>query len=205
MRSKDFTPKEKYSKSTAFRFKDGALLMQRVGSISAVKQLHKEGYVAPPECKRGMWAFPYPAFDAFFVSHKLEPLLPKRLRTEYLYAKIAEMHESGMEHNDPAIRDFVETFWKEREPFAAREKKKMRPKKFWWSKPIFSRIALQGESGKDWYLWTDLKAWAKAANASMPHQMDPKSGAWMTYSKDHLEVFLPEKACITKQGIKAKF
>lgn len=54
----------KHSSKGDFKFKDGKLLFQRVGPIKAVKQ--KKNSRAPE--KRGLWAFPYPIFDYFFVT-----------------------------------------------------------------------------------------------------------------------------------------
>ena len=61
-----------------FIFEKGKLLFNRVGPIKAIKQISSYDYdddnnivkhknIRAPE-KRGLWAFPYPIFDPFFVT-----------------------------------------------------------------------------------------------------------------------------------------
>ena len=97
--------------------------------------------------------------------------------------------------------------WFHRAKYEKKYEHKLRPKTFWWNGPIYSHLAPPGQaSNKDWYLWTDLKAWAKKANKSMVvngpryigSNFSPERG-FMTYSVDHLELFLPMKADITKK------
>jgi GNAT superfamily N-acetyltransferase len=202
-----FESKDKFTKKTDFRFKKGALLMQRLGPINAQKQ---NIIIRKPPVNRGMWAFPYPAFDIFFAYHKIEPLLPADLRRDNISAVYDKAKEEGRE-NDEDFAEMYQHLWDLREKASEKLKNKMRPKTFWWDGPLYSHIAPQGmqDDCKSWYLWTDLKAWAKAANKSMvtfdsyaAFGLKPNVAekGFPTYSVDHLEVFLPEKAEITKQA-----
>jgi len=197
----------KFTKKTDFRFKKGALLMQRIGPINAQKQ---NIIIRKPPVNRGMWAFPYPAFDMFFAHHKIEPLLPADLRSDAIRATYDKAQAEGRD-KDEDFREAYQHLWDLREKASEKLKDKMRPKTFWWDGPIYSHISPhEGENdlGSGWYLWTDLKAWAKAANKSMVAfdsykafgvKANPAEQGFPTYSSDHLEVFLPEKAEITKQ------
>jgi GNAT superfamily N-acetyltransferase len=199
--------KDQFTKKTDFRFKKGALLMQRLGPINAQKQ---RIIIRKPPVNRGMWAFPYPAFDMFFAHHKIEPMLPADLRTDAIRAAYDKAKEEGRD-NDEDFKEAYQHLWDLREKASDKLKDKMRPKTFWWDGPIYSHISPhEGENdlGSSWYLWTDLKAWAKAANKSMVTfdsykafglKANPAEQGFPTYSADHLEVFLPEKAEITKQ------
>lgn len=179
-----------YHKKTDFVFKNGAMLMQRVGPINAQKQSHDTGYTAP--IRRGMWAFPFPAMDLFFVSHRYEPLIPVKYRLQ----SINKLQDENIKANKPVNDGIPEELWIGREEYISKVKNKMRPKTFWWKGPIYSRIAPKGFGGSDWYLWTDLKAWAKLANASMVVGKVDNEKRTMTYSVDHLELFLPLKGGI---------
>jgi hypothetical protein len=193
--------KDKFTKKTDFRFKKGALLMQRVGEINAQKQNHDNSKLP---VKRGMWAFPYPAMDLFFAIHKIEPMLPEKLRSNNIMAQY-----------DKISREEYQALWDERDKEISKKKAKIRPKTFWWNKPVYSHIAPKGmqNDGQSWYLWTDLKAWAKEANKSMVARDElhsfglkpnPNEQGFRTYTVDHLELFLPEKAEITNYGVHDK-
>jgi hypothetical protein len=202
---------EKYTKKTDFRFKNGALLMQRVGEINAQKQIHSGDNVPP--VKRGMWAFPYPAMDKYFAAHKMESLFPVNLRTTSIMQQWDKAKEEGRT-DDAEFKELYASLWDKRRKLEntlkPKLKEKMRIKTFWWSGPIYSHIAPKGmkDENKSWYLWTDLKAWAKEANKSMVCKTDahkygvkinPTEQGFMTYSVDHIELFLPQKAEITHQ------
>lgn len=198
--------KDKFTKKTDFRFNKGAMLMQRVGPINAQKQ---NIIIRKPPVNRGMWAFPYPAFDMFFAHHKIEPLLPSNLRSKNITALYDKAKAEGQE-NDEKFREAYQHLWDLREKASKKLKNKMRPKTFWWDGPIYSHIAPKGmqDDCKSWYLWTDLKAWAKEANKNMvtfdafaAFDIKPNIAekGFPTYGVDELELFLPEKAEITKQ------
>lgn len=76
---------------------------------------------------------------------------------------------------------------------------KIRPKRFCYSGQIFIHIKpdKSQESKNGWYLWESLTEFAKAANKSMIYDFDKNTG-WLTYGRNHLEVFIPIIRNITK-------
>jgi hypothetical protein len=180
--------------------------MQRVGPINSQKQSHTTGSTAP--VKRGMWAFPFPAMDRFFVSHRYEYYLPKHCKM----VNIRKMQNEN-EKNDKPTNYGLDDIWDEREKALARINKSgvMKTKNFWWKGPIYSRIAPKGDKSEaSWYLWTDLKEWARVANASMvagtweKHSEPGAPMRFQTFGVDHLELFLPMKASVKKIVAKKK-
>lgn len=70
------------------RYQGGELLFQRLGHLNAVRQDLGWSVERAP-ARRGIWAFPFPYFDAFYAYHKFDEVLPKKLRR----AALQELNE----------------------------------------------------------------------------------------------------------------
>ena len=159
-----------------FTFKDDMLLCWRVGPVNAQRQRHfsKEvtinglgGHHKPP-ISRGMWAFPYPHFDYFFVSHRYKSLLPKKFR---------DNKDGGDEKYWAEYGAVMKKIWYDNRPslfYAAR---------------FYSHIFPNGKTDyDDWFYWDCPRDWAREAKG---HLISFDGQYKWKYSKDHLEIFVP--------------
>jgi hypothetical protein len=147
-----------------FRFKNGAILLHRVGPMNAQRQIHES---AP--CRRGVYAFVWPFFDPYFVWHQLDLYyVPKRLTYDTIDKLWIEKKE-----DEAKLRGVERSAWELEHK--VRIKRLMRPKKIWWNKPFWSRIPPKHEldTNKHWYYWTDLRGWAKQAMTQTKFQCSP--------------------------------
>lgn len=154
--------------------------MVRLGPVNAQRQTHRENHLPP--VSRGMWAFPFPFHDAFFYFHRWEKRLPKHLSSAAITAETDKAR--------------AEALWDEREAALAKCRKTFRPSKFWHGGPFYSHMARDGtcELG-NWFLWDSAKEWVAVARKQiLSWQRDGDNLFQVSYSADHLEVFIPETA-----------
>lgn len=171
-----------------FKFNKGKMLFWRVGGVNSVKQKHygKEGH--QPPCSRGIWAFPYPYFDYFFVAFQRDKYMPKEFRKGF---EPAWVHDHDIEVEDEVVQEY----WRRREA-KMREiyKKFAKPTTFWYGGNFYSHIDLSGRTDYEkWFLWSNVRAWARTAQKTFWINERWGDGELfrMNYAKDHLEVFIP--------------
>ena len=156
-----------------FKFSHGRMLFWRVGNINSNKQTHTEGNIPP--VSRGLWAFPWPYHDYFFVYQKYEQLLPKKYQNlDKLWGIVSEEEY----HN----------LWNERFALIGKIMKRERPKTFWYGGEFYSHIG----AVDNWKLWDCPRDWAKEANKTLVlYSRDFGSLQKFRYAVDHLEIFIP--------------
>lgn len=174
-----------------FFIKDGKILLWRLGGINSVKQKHfgKNGKHQPPE-RRGLWCFPYPFYDLFFVYHVWEGSLPKKFR-----------HEIGTDRKDSDFFDKMtdeeaQQYHLEKDRLIKEKRKQIRPSKFWYSGIFYSHISYHGNVDYNkWWKWDDVISWSKIANKHLvsfdSYDKENFSFTPIRYTRDHLELFIP--------------
>lgn len=167
-------------KHNLFTFKNNRILCWRLGPINSQKQTHfhkdtetpaGKGQNKPPT-SRGIWAFPYPHYDYFFCFHQWTKHLPKK----FLYHE-GEWTEEESEEYEKTLRRIQRTH---------------RPSTFFVNE-FYSHI-FPDDSIRlgDWYYYDNARQWAKLAQKTFL-----KYERWggrlykIHYSKDHLELFIP--------------
>ena len=174
-------------KTNHFTIKNKKILLWRVGGLNSVKQKHfgKDGH--QPPVARGVWCFPYPYYEMFMVYHQWEGKLPKQYRREI-----------GQDRPDTSFYDKMtdeeaEQYHKTRDELMKSKKREMRPKTFWYSGDFYSHISYQGNIDYErWWLWDDVLSWSKHANKTLiSFQRFDNKLMKFGYTKDHLELFLP--------------
>lgn len=202
-----------------FQYRDGKLLMQRIGSLTPVRQRNLERLGDPSSVQsrrnprapenRGLWAFPFPFFDSFFAAHHYEMALPKRLQAETFQAQFTEEQEPTREDYDRLYQQRNDYY---RSP-AGRQR--LRVRKFWVSGELYTHIDVH-DADSEWIkmsvsqfvqrlpklyaqdlgyannAWGQWKNWRPDGKAFMRHTTH---GPW-PLSVDHLEIFLGRGATI---------
>lgn len=141
--------------------KEKGLLCNRVGSPNAQYQKHSEGNTAP--VRRGIWAFPWPLMDYFFVAHQANKF--KKKSDEWVSVDL----------------------WNKL------RKNELKTKQIWWNKPFYSRLKPDPKlPDADWYLWEDFREFIKTVEQSR-FAFGYCNGEFykVKYSIDSLELFLP--------------
>jgi hypothetical protein len=186
----------------SFRVKKGAILLYRIGPANGQVQTHNresrdmrtgekkewtedegyETYIRRAPTRKGYWTFPYPLHEVFFYAHVWERHMPKKFKRgvtdtesmsqEELEAYLAEYHEKYR-----AVRRLI------------------KPKLIWHNGPFYSHIKPKDFVGEqNWYLYTSGREWVDSARSHLKtwyRDVDNKVYP-MTYSKDHLEIFVPD-------------
>lgn len=159
----------------------GKVLLSRVGPLQATRQ----GWDRAP-ASRGMWAFPWPAFDWWFASHRRTELLPKRLTDDAIAATSDAAAAAALRAEQ--VRWLTEVGPK----VAAR-------RTFWSAGPFFAHVTPDGGvlALDDWHFFAsagDLAAAIRRTGGPKAGRYDV-TGATVTpdRSVDHLEVFLPAR------------
>jgi hypothetical protein len=206
--------------SDIFRFQGQRLLMQRIGSVNPTRQrdgapifdrdqanvprLRGKNPRAPE--RRGVWAFPYPLFDAYFSSFQHELALPKHL---------LELRQRS--YDEKSTREEQDRYYEEYEVWSKLEttKARLRVRQFWVSGELYTHLGNSGDDS-EWNLMP-VGEFARALRKQYAHDLaDSKKsfspgepgitkapgyhhrahhGAWPV-SVDHLEVFLGRGAKI---------
>jgi hypothetical protein len=205
-----------------FQFRGGRMLMQRIGGLNPVRQrdgapLFKE--VCPTLRRKnrrspesyGLWAFPYPLFDAYFASFQFQLAQPKRLRELERAMQGSARAELSQEEREKIWAAYEE----EHEKWAAAPatKERMRVRKFWVSGTLYTHLGAVGDT--EWQeiavpefgrllrrqyardlahvngAGMDESYAPRLAKQDLPPGYDHRAhrGLWPT-STDHLEVFL---------------
>lgn len=186
---------------------NGYLKMTRLGPPKLVKQ--KNNRRAPE--KFGMWAFPWPYYDEFFVYHRYLDLLPKEFRgqvpTDPKWLETDEgepvdslegheLDEYGYYHDLRAIDEWHAKRDEWIKTVARRIEKR---RSFWYSGPIYTHIRANGEIVWDVFGTGEIDEWDETDTQSLHRRIirtagnvsqNPKERG-MRYTKDHLEVFIP--------------
>jgi hypothetical protein len=131
-----------------FKVQKGKMLFWRLGGINSVKQSHFGKSGNQPPTSRGIWCFPYPFHDLFFVFHKWEEALPKRYRRT-----IGGNEDLG---TSEMTDDEASAFWSERERLLKEVRKRIRPSTFWYGGEFYSHINVHGKVITDWFLWDSV-------------------------------------------------
>lgn len=173
--------------------RQGFLKFHRAGNLTFIDQSHFPHAPA----KKGLWAFPYPFFDKFFVYHKYDDFMPKRLKTRNLSA--IQMSEIA-EEREEWIKKHGKNF--------------LKPKIFWYSGYLYSRMIGTGcpenidEDGDDEYSGTawnlmhtsDLYKHIKSGGGDRGWEFIDGEKRLIRYSIDHLEVFIPPHRGTLREG-----
>lgn len=167
-------------KYNTFTFQKNKLLCWRLGPINSQKQIHFSkdvktiagGGTHKPPTSRGIWAFPYPHYDFFFCFHQWKKHLPKK----YL---------------DDTIEK-TEKEWEEYYKLLEEIQKKHKPSTFYVDN-FYSHISPKGCSDYNgWFYWDNVREWGKVAQKTLYKWERFSDGLFrMDYSKDHLELFIP--------------
>ena len=169
--------KKKLSRNGSFQFRNGEMLFSRVGPIKAVKQKNSRGKknVRSPE-KRGLWAFPFPLFDWFFVPSgwswdgenelkkdkplpiKYKRLFEKRIKGLQRRRNISEFDQIGIDSEIEVLQECIDKNVILSENYyvaTALNKPINKKRKFWWGGPIYAKFGPKGAlplgSDKEWY------------------------------------------------------
>lgn len=164
-----------------FFIKNGKMLFWRLGGMNSRKQLHwRVPNTHQPPTKRGIWCFPYPHYDYFFVYEtQINSELPKHLKNK--------------EHPSTLSDEDAKNWWDEREKKVKEVLKNKKPATFWYSGEFYSHISLHGISDySKWFLWDSVKDWSVIARKSLITFEKWGTELYKTnYTKDHLEIFIP--------------
>jgi hypothetical protein len=205
------------------RFRGNAMLFQRVGNLNPQKQKHmirasdetfeKDSHRNPvaPEY-RGIWAFPYPYFDFFFVAYQGDNLCPKRFRTRFDQIRQAYLDGEVSSHEHGDLLDVVAKELRDWTRKSAPASTKIR--KIWVEGNIYTHLSDNPNSREEWNLVSvgefarllqkqyarDLKHVTRWNSNWGPkpegqHKIYHPQG-WPT-SIDHLEVFIPTSAKVS--------
>jgi hypothetical protein len=149
------------------------MLFWRVGNINVNRQTLESA----PE-KRGLWAFPWPFHDYFFVNQQYDKFLPKKYRQiDLLWGKVSQ--------------EEYDALWREKERLLLGIMKREKPKTFWYGGGFYSHIS-PDNSKEDWYYWESPREWSKVCNKYIITYYKTDYGIQkMKYSVDHMEVFIP--------------
>lgn len=173
--------------------RQGYLKFHRVGNLTFIDQSHFPH--APAQ--KGLWAFPFPFFDESYVYHKYNDYLPKRLK-----------------ENDETVI-FGSDQWEEREQWIQEHGAKiLKPKKFWYSGYLYSRlegtghpdgIDMDGDDELAGTLWTFMHTneFYKKMKTGTDRGWEIYNGKKILtrYTVSHLEVFIPPNRGILREGI----
>lgn len=196
-------------------------MFHRLGGLKPVEQAGfgkrpAWGHQAP--VNKGIWAFPWPFYDAFFTHHKIGAVLPKRFRTndngfpmsdEWYDVDPGEKivwrketfgeKESFYPYNSVTGEALyaADRYWEEQEKWCKQNLSKVLPiKKFWFKGDLYCKLDKHGRYlGEDW-VCVDAVEYAKRVKRSGGDQTfyrppgSDKVGIWRQ-SIDHLEVFIP--------------
>lgn len=202
-----------------FKLKGKKLLFWRFGPMSG--QVQKNRKKRPTPVRKGIWVFPYPFFDAFFVWHQLNRYYPKHIRTES--AKLlgleavkppdfSNMDDDGNEikkltpEEEAELEKAAAEYWDNREKIEKEYQDKFfKIKKIWWGGEIYSRIrpnpqAQELEGG--WFYYEKPIDFLAAVRKNMiSHDQwgtwslcgyqGVGKGSWGNLSRDSLECFIP--------------
>lgn len=202
-------------------YRKGFLKFQRLGPIEFGKQDRWEN---APESK-GLWAFPYPHFDLFFAYHKYVDAAPKIFRDRFSSNPTLYINEGGApvfeiewreEDGNPiaygrdSAGNWSEVFFTD-EYHAAKEAwvKKVGPKavamrEFWYNGLLYTRIDSKKHTD-NWRLIStgELARLLKKPDTLKTFYKYDASGKpqFIPYSKDHLEVFIPQGKGIMRDKV----
>ena len=177
-------------KVNEFTFKDGKMLMWRLGNMNSNKQKHwGDPEHRQPPTKRGIWAFPYPHYDLFFCFHQWEQHLPNKFQHE---GQIGVTHPKAPDFTK-ATREEADAWVAEYDELMKKIRKQYRPTTFWYAGEFYSHIAPKGFGGyTEWFWWDSVRDWSKVAMKHLYYWEDSFGEPFVnTYSKDHLELFIP--------------
>lgn len=144
------------------RTRGSAILMRRLGTMKFFPQ--DELPHAP--AKKGMWAFPYPCWDASYVEHQYDFFMPKRLQTaqhitdnEPARGWSFDEKERLLKEWEQARHDWIKTIGK----------KVVRPHNFYYEGMLYTHLRPNGEVTDEWHYMhsSDFKlAYKKAGNGT---------------------------------------
>lgn len=171
-----------------FQIKNKQMLFWRLGAMSSVKQKHfgDKAHHQPPT-SRGIWCFPFPYYDYFFCWHQWESKLPKKFRSEI-------GKEDKKVDFDSMTDEEAEVWHKEKENAMKKVKALYKPRTFWYGGKFYSHISdVHGIVNYDkWFLWENVTDWEVEARKHLFVNERSEHGIFrMEYSKDHLEIFIP--------------
>jgi len=150
----------------------GAIKLERMGSLSWRDQRTGRYADRAPE-PRGIWAFVFPYYDAFFTWHKWEEVVPKRL----LDARIKALVE-----DESTPDEVLERLHLNRDEWIKSHRSVMKLRRFWWEGDIYARFDQYGKNiaSSAWHLMP-VSVFEAAAR-----KVEPKN----YWSSDHMEVFI---------------
>jgi hypothetical protein len=150
----------------------GAIKLERMGSLSWRDQ-HTGRYADRAPEPRGIWAFVFPYYDAFFTWHKWEEVLPKHLLDSRLQALLED---------ESTPRADIEQLHLGRDEWIKSHRDIMKLRRFWWEGDIYARFDQYGKniSSSAWHLMP-VSVFEAAAR-----KVEPKN----YWSSDHMEVFI---------------
>ena len=184
-----------------FQFKKGQLLFWRLGGINSVKQKHwgktvdrygETILLHQPPVKRGLWAFPYPFYDYFFAYGQWTRRMPKKFQNE------------GKPDFDKMTDEEAKAYWEEEKKCMEKIQHDFPPTTFWYGGGFYSHIGPHKAQVdyNNWFWWDNPKEWAIRAKKEIfvvdnygttgdTTKGNTKTLYFGTYSKDHLEIFIP--------------
>lgn len=186
----------------SFRVKKGAILLYRVGPANGQVQTHNskprdmrtgdkrewakdepyEAYIRRTPTRKGFWTFPYPLHDAFFYAHVWDRYMPKKFRL-------------GVMDVESMTEEEQEAHWAERDEKYRDVRRLFKPKLIWHNGPFYSHVKPKDHVGEqNWYLYANGRDWVDSARGHLKtwyRDVDNKVYS-MNYSKDHLEIFVPD-------------
>lgn len=172
--------------------RQGYLKFHRAGNLKFIDQSHWTHAPAP----KGLWAFPYPFFDEGYICHKYNDHVPKHLREKEGYSLSLDE-------------------WEEREKWVIEHGLKiLKPKKFWYSGYLYSRMSGMGqphgidENGDDedayvsWsFMHTSQLYKLLKSGGDRGWEIHDNQKKIVRYSVDHLEVFIPPNYGTLREGV----
>lgn len=194
--------------------RNGAVLLWRLGPLEFGEQ--SKWPRAP--LSRGMWAFPWPAFDNWFAFHQYTYKLPRRFRTDDAgwptdvrwYRDDQGTTATELPFDDDghlaAGWELDPAFGEERSAWINDVGVRVVPRRqFWYSGELYTHLRRNGEAGSsgllgdaaEWHRMdaVDFADAVRRCGGTTAFYRDPDGTlARVRTSVDHLEVFLPPNA-----------
>ena len=158
----------------------GRMLFVRLGGLSGKRQKHQHAETShpPPKgCRKGIWAFPWPCHEMFFMAHQYENAIPINLRTW-------DPLKFGRQVNF----DYFGDDWVVRQEAMSKAKKIIKMRRFWHSGPVYTHFTPNREvcAFNQWFL-TDIDFLDREVQVALYNYRNRLVRSFF----DHLEVFIP--------------
>lgn len=160
--------------------------------------------------RQGYWAMPWPYFEPFLAYHQYDDAYPKRLDVDVLWSQVYDLEDAGYAEEAQELITLIDERREERKKyFKTHIKKLVRLHHFWHPGPLWSVIDRRGEvthpisfyndkATSDGWNYMTIQEFEEAAKKHLAggrfwRAPDGKVHQTRSWSKDYLEVFIPDK------------